>query len=206
MAMTRVWNLSDSPNNSARPTTVMVLGRSLKPGRSLPVDEEALKRAHKLHAEVARGIAFIGKKPPQSYLDRRKPPRALLGKDVARTHGMITKTEAKLVVNVVDEVKVEDTFDIVMTGDGGDDKIKVIREFREATGIDVKDAADAVNSKGVRSIGTGLTKVAADELSKRLKDVGAEVEVLTTSEAAAKIKGAEEASEGSSKSRRRRHR
>jgi len=117
MGMTRVWNTSDDPTNKVTPASIMVLGKTLKPGRSLQVDEGALARAHKLHKDVSRGAAFIGKKPPAGYLARKKPARARLEKGVQRTHGAITKAEAAAVVEkakveVTDTVKVEDKAEV----------------------------------------------------------------------------------------------
>lgn len=85
MAMTRVWNITDSANPKVAPQNLRVLGKLVVPGRSVEADEAALKKAHKVHADVARGLLFIGKKLPASYVKVKKPPRAKLAAGVART-------------------------------------------------------------------------------------------------------------------------
>ena len=199
--MQRVWNITDDASKPEIASQVMmVLGAKVRPGRFVKIDDARLKTAHKVHKDVENGLLFIGDKPP--YRGRKKLVK--LPDGVGRAHGQVS------VAPVVEEAKEKveelvETFDVLMTGDGGDDKIKVLREYREATGGDVKSAADAVNAGGVRSVGTGMTKEAAEELAKKLKDAGADVEVLETKAAEAKVAEAPPAeSEEKSKKRGRR--
>jgi ribosomal protein L7/L12 len=205
--MQRVWNITDDANPEVAPRMMMVLGTNVKPGKSVRVDESRLARAHKVHANVAAGLLFIGDQPP--YLKARKPVHVKLAKGVGRAHGKLSVKpaleEAATKVDLVDQVKADETFAVVMSGDAGDDTIAIVREFRDATGAELKDAADKVKAGGVRSLGSDLTRESADELAKRLKDAGADVEVLTVAEASAKVEAAkpEETSSGKRNKRRR---
>lgn len=84
MATTRVWNITNDSNPEVAPQNLRVLGKLLVPGRFVEVDEAKLKTAHKVHADVGRGLLFIGKKLPAGYVKARKPPRAKLRAGVAR--------------------------------------------------------------------------------------------------------------------------
>ncbi len=99
MGMTKVWNVSDDPNTSVHPRSVMVLGKSLAPGRSLSVDESTLKTAHKLLKAAESKVVFIGKQPPASYLKAKNPPRAKLADGVLRTHGVVAPSEAQAAID-----------------------------------------------------------------------------------------------------------
>jgi len=58
----------------------------------------------------------------------------------------------------------------------GDQKIKVIKEVRAATGLGLKEAKDLVEG-APKPIKEGLNKEDADKLRKALEEVGATVEV-----------------------------
>jgi len=66
-------------------------------------------------------------------------------------------------------------FDVVLTG-AGDQKIKVIKVVREATGLGLKEAKELVDG-APKALKEGVSKEEADELAEKLKEVGAEVEV-----------------------------
>jgi len=66
-------------------------------------------------------------------------------------------------------------FDVVLAG-AGDQKIKVIKVVREATGLGLKEAKELVDS-APKPVKEGASKEEADELAEKLKEVGAEVEV-----------------------------
>jgi large subunit ribosomal protein L7/L12 len=66
-------------------------------------------------------------------------------------------------------------FDLVLTSFGAN-KVPVIKVVREITGLGLKEAKDLV--EGVPSnVKEGITKAEADELKKKLEEVGASVEV-----------------------------
>ncbi|MCG5031140.1 50S ribosomal protein L7/L12 [Mesosutterella sp. OilRF-GAM-744-9] len=71
------------------------------------------------------------------------------------------------------EAKTE--FDVVLA-DIGANKIKVIKVVREATGLGLKEAKDLVEA-APKAIKTALPKAEAEELKKKLEDVGAKVEL-----------------------------
>ncbi|MDP2205295.1 MAG: 50S ribosomal protein L7/L12 [Alphaproteobacteria bacterium] len=71
------------------------------------------------------------------------------------------------------EAKTE--FDVVLAA-AGEKKIEVIKIVREVTGLGLKEAKDLVEA-APKSVKQGATKTEADELKKKLEDVGAKVEL-----------------------------
>ena len=66
-------------------------------------------------------------------------------------------------------------FTVVLKG-GGANKIGVIKVVREVTGLGLKDAKDLVDG-APKDVKVGVNKTEAEDISKKLKDAGAEVEV-----------------------------
>lgn len=66
-------------------------------------------------------------------------------------------------------------FDVVLKG-AGDQKIKVIKAVREATGLGLKEAKELVDSAPA-TVKEALPKEEADKLLEALKEVGADVEL-----------------------------
>ena len=64
-------------------------------------------------------------------------------------------------------------FDVVLAS-FGDEKIKVIKAVREITGLGLADAKAVVES-APKAIKEGVSKDEAEELKKKLEDVGAKV-------------------------------
>ena len=85
--MQRVWNVTDGPRSPVKGQTMVVLGRVLKPGRAVQVEEERLKKAHKVHALVAEGLLYIGGRAPEWYTKVKKPPRATADARVVNEDG-----------------------------------------------------------------------------------------------------------------------
>ena len=83
MATTRVWNITDRPGSKIPPTTMIVLGKTLLPGRSVQVDDRELEKAHKLDKEVASGFLAVGQTGPVHHV----AAKATLPKGVVRAHG-----------------------------------------------------------------------------------------------------------------------
>ena len=73
----------------------------------------------------------------------------------------------------VEEEKTE--FDLVLAS-FGEKKINVIKEVRAITGLGLKEAKDLVEA-APSAIKEGINKDEAEELKKKLEDVGATVEV-----------------------------
>jgi large subunit ribosomal protein L7/L12 len=71
------------------------------------------------------------------------------------------------------EAKTE--FDVVLKA-AGDKKIEVIKVVREITGLGLKEAKDLVEG-APKPLKTGVNKADADAISKKLTEVGAQVEV-----------------------------
>lgn len=72
-----------------------------------------------------------------------------------------------------EEAKVE--FDVVLASIG-DKKINVIKEVRAMTGLGLKEAKDLVES-APKAVKEAVSKDEAEELKKKLEDVGASVEL-----------------------------
>jgi len=66
-------------------------------------------------------------------------------------------------------------FTIVLKA-GGANKIGVIKVVREVTGLGLKDAKDLVDG-APKDVKVGVNKAEAEDISKKLKEAGAEVEV-----------------------------
>ncbi|MEM1355615.1 MAG: 50S ribosomal protein L7/L12 [Planctomycetota bacterium] len=66
-------------------------------------------------------------------------------------------------------------FDVVLKA-AGDQKIKVIKAVREATGLGLKEAKEVVDG-APSTVKEALPKEEADKLVEALKEVGAEVEL-----------------------------
>lgn len=66
-------------------------------------------------------------------------------------------------------------FDVVLT-DIGASKIQVIKVVREITGLGLKDAKDLVDA-APKAVKEKVSKADADEMKKKLEDVGAKVEL-----------------------------
>ncbi len=58
----------------------------------------------------------------------------------------------------------------------GDKKIQVIKEVRAITGLGLKEAKDLVEGAPA-NVKEGVSKEEAEEIAKKLRDVGAEVEI-----------------------------
>jgi large subunit ribosomal protein L7/L12 len=66
-------------------------------------------------------------------------------------------------------------FTVVLKG-GGANKIGVIKVVREITGLGLKDAKDLVDG-APKEVKAGIAKAEAEDITKKLKDAGAEVEL-----------------------------
>ena len=67
----------------------------------------------------------------------------------------------------------KDSFDVELTG-AGDSKVKVIKVVREVTGLGLKEAKDLVDG-APKVLKEGVSKAEAEELKKKLEEVGAAV-------------------------------
>jgi large subunit ribosomal protein L7/L12 len=69
----------------------------------------------------------------------------------------------------------DDTFNVILAN-FGDKKIEVIKVVREITGLGLKEAKEMVE-KGGETVKDGVSKATAEELKKKLEEVGAKVEL-----------------------------
>lgn len=73
----------------------------------------------------------------------------------------------------VDAVEEKSEFDVILESVGGE-KIKVIKEVRAITGLGLKEAKDLVEG-APKPVKEGAKKEEAEEMKKKLEDVGATV-------------------------------
>ncbi len=75
-----------------------------------------------------------------------------------------------------EEAKAEEKteFDVVLKSPGGQ-KLQVIKEVRAITGLGLKEAKDLVEKGGV--VKEGVSKEEAEQIKKKLEELGAEVEL-----------------------------
>src|SRR5678816_623824 len=66
-------------------------------------------------------------------------------------------------------------FDVILAGAGAE-KIKVIKVVRELTGLGLKEAKDLVEG-APKPVKEGINKAEAEEVKKKLSEVGATVEI-----------------------------
>jgi large subunit ribosomal protein L7/L12 len=64
----------------------------------------------------------------------------------------------------------------VLLKNGGGNKIGVIKVVREVTGLGLKDAKDLVDG-APKEVKAGVNKTEAEDIAKKLKEAGAEVEL-----------------------------
>ena len=67
------------------------------------------------------------------------------------------------------------SFNVVLT-DAGDQKIKVIKVVRDATGLGLKEAKDLVDG-APKTVKEGVSKEEAEELKAKFEEAGATVEL-----------------------------
>ena len=67
------------------------------------------------------------------------------------------------------------SFDVVLT-DAGDQKIKVIKVVRDATGLGLKEAKDLVDG-APKTVKEGVSKEEAEDLKAKFTEVGAVVDL-----------------------------
>jgi large subunit ribosomal protein L7/L12 len=70
---------------------------------------------------------------------------------------------------------VQDEFDVILASIG-DKKIQVIKEVRAITGLGLKEAK-AVVDEAPRAVKEKVTKEEAEEIKKKLEEVGATIEI-----------------------------
>lgn len=70
-------------------------------------------------------------------------------------------------------VEEQTEFDVILDA-AGDKKINVIKEVRAITGLGLKEAKELVEAGG-KAVKEGVEKSEAEELKKKLEDVGAKV-------------------------------
>ncbi len=86
---------------------------------------------------------------------------------------MMAMAGAPAEAGAAEEEKTE--FDVVLTG-AGSQKIQVIKVVREITSLGLKEAKELVDG-APKPVKEGISREEAEDLQKRLTDVGASVEI-----------------------------
>ena len=76
---------------------------------------------------------------------------------------------------VAEAAEEKSSYDVVLT-EAGDQKIKVIKVVRDATGLGLKEAKDLVDG-APKTVKEGASKEEAEELKAKFTEVGATVEL-----------------------------
>ncbi len=74
-----------------------------------------------------------------------------------------------------EEVEEQTEFDVILKAPG-DQKIKVIKAVREATGLGLKEAKEVVDG-APKAVKEGIPKEEAEALAEKIKEAGGEVEL-----------------------------
>jgi large subunit ribosomal protein L7/L12 len=102
-----------------------------------------------------------------------------LGDYLEEVHGIKAAAPAAIGVAMpmaaAPAVEEKDTFDVILKS-AGDKKIPVIKVVREVTSLGLKEAKDLVEG-APKAVREGLKKQEAEDLKKKLEEVGATVEV-----------------------------
>ena len=101
-----------------------------------------------------------------------------LGDYLKEVHGIEPAAGAVAVAmpgNVEEAVEEKSAFDVILK-EVGEQKIKVIKEVRAATGLGLKEAKELVDN-APKPLKEGLSKDEAEELRKKLEEVGATIEI-----------------------------
>ena len=92
----------------------------------------------------------------------------------------MAKLSTQELIDAIKELTVLEINDLVKACEeefgvsAGAEKVKVIKVVREATGLGLKEAKDVVDS-APKMVKEGATKEEAEELKKKLEEVGAKV-------------------------------
>ena len=95
-----------------------------------------------------------------------------LGVSAAAPVGMMAAMPGAAGAEAVEE---KTSFDVVLASIGAD-KIKVIKVVRELTSLGLKEAKELVEA-APKAVKEGASKTEADEMKKKLEEVGAKVEL-----------------------------
>jgi len=111
------------------------------------------------------GLTILQAKELGDYLEEVHGIKAAAG------GGMMMAAPAAAAAPVVEK----DTFDVVLVS-AGDKKIPVIKVVREITSLGLKEAKDLVEG-APKPIREGVAKKEAEDLKRKLEEVGAKVEL-----------------------------
>ena len=94
---------------------------------------------------------------------------------VVELNDLVKAIEEKYGVSAVAAAEEKSSFDVVLT-EAGDQKIKVIKVVRDATGLGLKEAKELVDG-APKTIKEGVAKEEAEDLKAKFTEVGAVVEL-----------------------------
>jgi large subunit ribosomal protein L7/L12 len=94
---------------------------------------------------------------------------------VVELNDLVKAIEEKYGVSAVAAAEEKTSFDVVLA-EAGDQKIKVIKVVRDATGLGLKEAKELVDG-APKTVKEGASKEEAEELKAKFAEVGAVVEL-----------------------------
>ncbi|MDR2099015.1 MAG: 50S ribosomal protein L7/L12 [Rickettsiales bacterium] len=100
---------------------------------------------------------------------------AELSKKLEETWGVSAAAPVVMAGPAAEAAEEKTDFDVVLASAGGN-KIAVIKEVREITGLGLKEAKDLVDG-APKSVKSGVAKAAAEEMKAKLEAAGATVEL-----------------------------
>jgi large subunit ribosomal protein L7/L12 len=121
--------------------------------------------------ELADGIVALTVKEAQDLVDYLKDAHGI----EPAGGGAVMMAGPMGGAGAVEAEEEKDSFDVVLAG-AGDQKIKVIKVVRAATGLGLKEAKELVDG-APKTVKDGLPKEEAEKLKKELEEVGAAVEL-----------------------------
>lgn len=98
-----------------------------------------------------------------------------LVKAIEEKYGVSAVAAAAPVAGGAEAVEEKTSFDVVLA-QAGDQKIKVIKVVRDATGLGLKEAKELVDG-APKTVKEGVSKDEAEELKAKFSEVGAVVEI-----------------------------
>ncbi|UCG16598.1 MAG: 50S ribosomal protein L7/L12 [Phycisphaerales bacterium] len=132
--------------------------------------EAPAKEASKKIKELADSIVALTVKEAQELVDYLKEAHGI---EPASGGAVVMAGPAAGAGEEAAEEK--DSFDVVLAA-AGDQKIKVIKVVRAATGLGLKEAKELVDG-APRAVKQGIPKEEAESLKKELEEVGAAIEL-----------------------------
>jgi large subunit ribosomal protein L7/L12 len=134
--------------------------------------DEAKTEAPQLVGKMAEFVDWI---ETISVLELSKLVKALEVRLGVSAAAPVAAAAAPAAAGAVAAAEEQTEFDVILAS-AGDQKIKVIKVVREATGLGLKEAKDLVDG-APKPLKTGVSKDEANSLAEKIKEVGGTCEI-----------------------------